>query len=229
MTRKEYDFWHCGHITRIDNGETVSENGDLSLISLVDRDTIRKRFGDACPRCYTDRVLHRLQGIRLLLFDCGSQHESVKMSERRVMALTEYLTRVSATEVLGEGSLVNYPPEFGTMMRHVVDLGVEVHTAAIDDFVAAHRRLRSRVSERFVERVNAVRDNAQLYFMMGDTRVVRECMANIVGETGDMVRELGEYEREELGLLAGLDGKAKALKGLLDGFLKGNGSEHPKL
>ncbi|KAI1735207.1 hypothetical protein F4680DRAFT_435805 [Xylaria scruposa] len=219
--RKQYDFWQCGHITRIDNGETVASDGDLSLIPSVDRDTIRKSFGDACPRCYTDLVLQRLQSIRLLLFDCGSQkHESVKNAERRVMALTEYVSKGPASEtLLGEGTMVNYPAEFGAMMHHVFHLGIEVHTSAIDEFVAADRRLRFRASDQFVDRVNAIRDNAQLYFATGYTPIVRECMASIVSETSGIVNQLYEYEREELALLSDLDNKAAALKEMLKGYL----------
>ncbi|KAI0858291.1 hypothetical protein F4860DRAFT_486832 [Xylaria cubensis] len=223
--KRKYEFWQCGHITAIKDGEIVSEDGNLCRLRLllVRRDRIRPKFGDACPQCYTDRVVQRLQSIGQLLLDCDGQHEAVKMAARRVMALTEYLESTPVIEMLpGDGSLVNYPEEFKDMMRHVVELGIEVHTSAIEDFAAAHRRLRSRVSDKFVDRINAIRDNAQLYFTTGGTPAVRECMVRIVIETSDMVNQLREFEEEELKLLSDLDIKAGELKKLIDTHLESN-------
>ncbi|KAI0188978.1 hypothetical protein EV127DRAFT_470939 [Xylaria flabelliformis] len=221
--KRKYEFWQCGHITRINDGEAVSEDGNLDPLLFVKRDRIRKNFGDACLQCYTDRVVERLQSIGHLLLNCDSQHEAVKMAIMRVVALTEYLERTPVIETLpGEGSLVNYPEEFRDMMRHVVELGIEVHTSAIEDFAAAHRRLRSRVSDKFVDHINAIRDNAQLYFTTGGTPAVRECMVRIVTETSDMVNQLREFEEEELKLLSDLDIKAGELKKLIDTYLESN-------
>ncbi|TRX91851.1 hypothetical protein FHL15_007170 [Xylaria flabelliformis] len=220
--KKKYDFWQCGHITRIKDGETVSEDANLDPLLFVRRGSIRPKFGDACPRCYTDRAVQRLQSIGELLLDCG-QHEAVRMAAGRVMALTEYLERTPAIETLPvEGSLVNYPEEFRDMMRHVVELGIEVYTSATEDFAAAHRRLRSRVSDKFVDRINAIRDNAQLYFTTGGTPVARECMVRIVTETSEMVNQLREYEEGELKLLSHLDIMAGELKKLVDAYLESN-------
>ncbi|KAI1749129.1 hypothetical protein F4782DRAFT_317174 [Xylaria castorea] len=223
MQKFEYEFWQCGHVTRIKDGKIVIENGDLARLprQLVPRHLILKNFGDACPRCYTERVLQRLQSIKLLLFDCNNQHEAVKMADKRVTALTEYLLSDPGTRFLAEeGGLVNYPVEFEVMMRHVIELGIEVHTSACEDFAAARRCLRSRVSPRFVDRINGIRDNAQLYFTMGDTPVVRECMARIVNETMNMLKQMQEYEKEELFLLFNLDVKAAGLKVLLEEYLE---------
>ncbi|KAI0453536.1 hypothetical protein F5B21DRAFT_479031 [Xylaria acuta] len=220
----EFEFWQCGHITRMSDGEIISENGDLARLPkhLVPRRLILERFGDCCPRCYTERVLERLQSLRLLLFDCGTQHEAVKMATKRVSALTEYLLRDPGTRFLAEeGSLHHYPVEFETMMHHVMELGAEAHTAACEDFAAAHRRLRSRATLQFVDRINGIRDNAQLFLTMGNP-VERECMVSVIQECASMVRDIKEYEKEELLLSYDLDAKAAALKALLDEYFESN-------
>ncbi|KAI0467951.1 hypothetical protein F4859DRAFT_517487 [Xylaria cf. heliscus] len=225
----EYEFWQCGHITRLRDGVIISEHGDLSRLpkALFPRSCIYECFGDACPSCYTRRVLRRLRDIRTLLFECNSQHEAARTASRRVAALTEYLARdPSALALVGDPdpgpAFDNYPPEFAAMMDHVVELGTEVHAAAVADFEAAHRRLRSGAAVQFVRRVEAIRGNALMYFETGIQRVPRECMAAVVREADRILREIREYEFEELLLLRDLDARSAVLRRMLDGYFERN-------
>ncbi|KAI8947829.1 hypothetical protein F4801DRAFT_605111 [Xylaria longipes] len=224
MSRFKYEFWHCGHITKISDGSILVENGNIEQLPkwLYDRDQILRRFGDDCPRCYTERVLQRLRSLRFLILKCNGQHEAVKMALRRITALTEYVSLNPSSRFLAEeGSLNHYPPEFLVMMSHVIELGIEVHTSACEDFAAAYGHICSRDRLQFVDRINAIRDNAQICFTVGSS-VEKECMAQIVAEADDMVREIKEYDAEELLLLQDLDAKAVTMKRLLDEYFESN-------
>ncbi|KAI0439018.1 hypothetical protein F4803DRAFT_554442 [Xylaria telfairii] len=213
------------------DGSIISENGDLARLPqhLFPRNSIRERFGDACPTCYTERVLKRLRSLKLLFFNCHTQHEAVIIAEKQVNALTQYLLSDPGSRAIAEdGEFVNYPEEFGLMMDNIIDLGNDAHKPAILDFDEAHKRLQARASLQFVDRINAIRDNAQLYFSMSSIPIVRECMTRIVTETADMITFIQEYDKEYLLLLYDLDVKAGNLKRLMNDYVE-KWKRHAKL
>ncbi|KAF2967681.1 hypothetical protein GQX73_g5898 [Xylaria multiplex] len=187
----EYEFWQCGHITKSDDGSRVSSNGDLSQPPLrhVPRDLIEKKLGDMCPRCCAD----------------------LKIAEKRVKALTDFLSRhPGSTFMTNNNIFVNYPPEFLRMSAYVLDLEAEVFQAAIDDFSVTQKRLKPRFALRFLGVIRQVRENA-LYCFKGGNEATRQCLVEIVKEANHMIREIEEHDRAELELLAGLDAKAARL------------------
>ncbi|GAW19419.1 hypothetical protein ANO14919_089060 [Xylariales sp. No.14919] len=216
----QYAFWQCGHITRTDDGTRVSSDGDLSQPPLryFCRDRIRRSFGDLCPSCYTSRIMVRLRDIRILLYKCNSKNEAVIMAEGRVMALTKFLAHHPGEKFLtNDNNFVNYPPEFLVMAAQTIDLEAEVLEASIEDITAAQKRFRSRVSMKFRDAIQNIRENALMCFSDGND-TMKQCLAQILKETDEMVREVEMHDDEELGLLADLHFKAEGLQKLLDEY-----------
>ncbi|TGJ78991.1 hypothetical protein E0Z10_g9773 [Xylaria hypoxylon] len=216
----EYEFWQCGHITRIDDGSRVSSNGNLTKPPLcyVSRYKIEKKLGDMCPSCYANRILVRLRDIRILLYKCNSKSEAVKMAEQRVTALKNFLSHYPGENfVTINSNFVNYPPEYLAMAAHTLDLEAEVFEAAIEDFAAAQRRLRSRVAQKFRDSIMEIRENALLCFSDGND-TMKGCLVEILEETYDMIGEIRIHEERELRLLKDLDAKAADLQQLLNEY-----------
>ncbi|KAI0535167.1 hypothetical protein GGR58DRAFT_504562 [Xylaria digitata] len=213
-----YEFWQCGHITKSNDGSRVSSNGDLSQPPLRNfpRDLIEKKLGDMCPRCCADRMLSRLRDIRILLYKYNNKSDVLNMAEERVTALTDFLSHhPGANFMTNDNIFVNYPPEFLCMSAYILDLEAEVFQAAIDDFAAVQKRLKSRFAPKFLDFIRLVRENALSCFN-GGNEAMRQCLVEILKEANDMIREIKEHDEAELRLLAELDGKAAHLLELLN-------------
>ncbi|KAI3335820.1 hypothetical protein F4824DRAFT_510690 [Ustulina deusta] len=206
----EYEFWQCGHITRIEDGFPVSENGDLSQPPLLDTPL-------------------RLRDIRTLLSECNSGNEAVQMAERRVTALKNFLSDDSRERfsITSNSEFGNLPTEFSEVEHHVVQLEFAAVDTAARDFAAAHRRLRSRIAQSFISSIVGIRADA-LYQMQfrNCNDAAKECLFEIIKETKAMTQEIKGNEEVELRHLADLDVKAADLRRLLNEYAPGIGERY---
>ncbi|KAI0803745.1 hypothetical protein GGR55DRAFT_385952 [Xylaria sp. FL0064] len=133
MTRVLYEFWQCGHITKVDDGTIVSENGQLTLRLQRHRKSIKKYSNDICASCHTKKLGERLQDMRTLMCESNPRREAMMIVDRRIAAVKRFL--VSDAEGRFRCSTVefdNYPAEFLKAEHYILQLELE----------ACHRRLR---------------------------------------------------------------------------------------
>ncbi|KAI1113278.1 hypothetical protein F5Y14DRAFT_224616 [Nemania sp. NC0429] len=213
-----WEIWGCGHITDINNGATVSENGDLSRIPRLDmfRTNVKKRFGENCPRCYTTRVKQRLADIRGLLFDTSVNHEAMAVAESRLRALKLFCEgNIGLNFATNDGRFANYPPVFTNMVRHIVELEEEICASAVTDLAAAMQRRRTRILPKFLARIKMIQDEALAYGLEGN-ETVRLCVEEIISETSVTMGEIKREDIIEVELLKEVDEKADELRVILE-------------
>ncbi|KAI1127855.1 hypothetical protein F5Y10DRAFT_265716 [Nemania abortiva] len=214
-----WDIWLCGHITNVEDGSRVSDNAQLGHVPRYDRERtdIERRFGDECPECYTKQVVQRLRGMRALLLATTTHHEAAQMANNRLIALREFYSQPGGQGILFESgnTFRNYPPEFAHMIGHIIDLENEIFQATIDDFAASHRRLGSRASLHFLNRIHQIRDAAALW-SAGGNLTVRNCFREILAEADPILREVERHDAEELRLLQELETNVSGLRQLIN-------------
>jgi hypothetical protein len=113
-----------------------------------------------------------------------------------------------------ESDFVNYPSGFKCMINHTLELQNDVCEAAIAEFAAFQRSLRSRVSQQFADRIKEIRDNALLWAEDGNT-TVKALLREILEQTDHMLHEIEAADKAELSLLEFLDIKAGELSRIL--------------
>ncbi|KAI1420040.1 hypothetical protein F5Y12DRAFT_792298 [Xylaria sp. FL1777] len=219
MSDYEFDFWQCGHITSAEDGSIVSENGDLVALGAP-RSSIQKHPSDLCSGCHADQLMARLRDIRTLLSECDFRNEAMQMAERRVAALKRFLPDDPEGRFMANyNKYENYPTELLKVEHHVLQLELETCHAAIEGFAAGRKRLRSRIAQSFIDRINQIGESALVWYdnsYCSDD--VKEYLLEIIKETEVMIEAIEIEAVVESHYLAALDAEAANLRRLLNGY-----------
>ncbi|KAJ8127730.1 hypothetical protein O1611_g5910 [Lasiodiplodia mahajangana] len=104
----------------------------------------------------------------------------------------------------GDNDFVNYPAEFRQMVNQTLVFENDICQEAINDFIMASKRLRSRVSQPFLQRLMFVREYAAIWGVNGNP-VVAQCVQKILDLTTPMLEQVQGFEETDSRLLHELE------------------------
>ncbi|KAI1272265.1 hypothetical protein F5Y07DRAFT_403539 [Xylaria sp. FL0933] len=218
-----YEFWQCGHITKVDDGTTVSENGKLTPRLQRHRKFIKIYSNDICASCHTKKLGERLQDIRTLMCESNPRREAMMIVDRRIAAVKKFLE--SDPEGRFRCSTVefdNYPPEFLKAEHYALQLELEACQTAIEGFVAARQQLLRSVkfTSTLIDRTTHIGDAALAWSedYLCKNKAVRDCLFEIMRETGELAEEIQRDQVMESRYLVRLDAEARSLRDMLDEY-----------
>ncbi|KAI3318783.1 hypothetical protein HD806DRAFT_548913 [Xylariaceae sp. AK1471] len=203
--QSDYDFWHCGHIAFKADGFIVKD-GNLRPPHITHNHDERVSYGEVCPRCWTYRLSHRVQGIKnyptLWNFDHGHIHLAISKLE----ALKRYMLGLAPlpSDQLDNRNFPNYPLEATNMLDIVAGLVTDSWNAAVDDYTDARSTVRLSTARHFTELIEEICDNAAEWYKKGNA-AVKDCLRSLMYETDDMLAEISASSEEETKLIAGLN------------------------
>ncbi|KAI0427132.1 hypothetical protein F5Y09DRAFT_350634 [Xylaria sp. FL1042] len=222
MPRFLFNFWQCGHITNVDDGSIVSENGNLTPRLQRHRKYIKTRPNDLCANCHTKQLRERLQDIRALVSVCNPRMEAMQIVERRITAVSNFLlSDPKGRFAFSTAEFDNYPTESLNAEHHLLQLELEACQTAIEGFVEARRCLRSSVdfTSTLIERTTHIGDAALAWSRHNEcSKVVQGCLLEIMKGTEELAEEIQRDQAAESLYLMKLDAEARNLQLLLNDY-----------